>query len=37
MVACEMKEIKSIGIELSEKQCKYSVDRLKKGIQTTLF
>lgn len=35
--ACAMKDIKSIGIELSEKQCKYSVDRIKKGIQTTLF
>lgn len=37
MVACEMKQIKSIGIELSEQQCKYSMDRLKRGIQTTLF
>lgn len=37
MIACEMKQIKSIGIELSENQCKYIVDRLKKGIQTTLF
>lgn len=35
--ACEIKNIKSIGIELSEKQCKYSVERIKKGIQTTLF
>lgn len=35
--ACAMKDIKSIGIELSEKQCKYSVNRIKRGIQTTLF
>lgn len=35
--ACEMKGIKSIGIELSEKQCKYTVERFKKGTQITLF
>lgn len=35
--ACEMRNIKSIGIELSEKQCKHSVERIKKGIQKTLF
>jgi DNA (cytosine-5)-methyltransferase 1/site-specific DNA-methyltransferase (adenine-specific) len=37
MVACEMKSINSIGIELSKNQCDYTIDRLKKGIQTTLF
>lgn len=37
MVACEMKAIKSIGIELSEKQCQYAKERLKRGIQTNLF
>lgn len=37
LIACEMREIKSIGIELSKKQCKHTINRLKKGIQTTLF
>lgn len=36
MIACEMNQIKSIGIELSEKQCEYSVNRIKKGIQLTI-
>lgn len=35
--ACEMKGIKCIGIELSKKQCEYTIERLKRGIQTTLF
>lgn len=37
LIACEMKKIKSIGIELSNKQCEYTMNRLKKGIQITLF
>lgn len=32
-----MKGIKCIGIELSKKQCEYTIERLKRGIQTTLF
>lgn len=37
IMACEMKSIKAIGIELSEKQCEYTVNRLKKGVQITLY
>lgn len=37
MFACESRNRKGIYIELSEKQCKYSVNRLKKGIQLNLF
>ena len=37
LIACAMKEIKSIGIEMSEKQCKHSIERIKKGIQITLI
>lgn len=36
-VACESRSIKSISIELSEKQCQYGVERLKKGIQLDIF
>lgn len=35
--ACLQRNINCIGIELSEKQCKYTIDRLKKGIQLDLF
>lgn len=35
--ACEMRKIKSIGIELSKKQCEYTINRIKKGVQETLF
>lgn len=35
--ACSMRKIHSIGIELSENQCIYARDRIKKGIQTSLF
>lgn len=37
MFACESRNRKGIYIELSEKQCEYSIDRLKKGIQLNLF
>jgi DNA modification methylase len=37
MFACESRNRKGIYIELSEKQCEYSVNRLKKGIQLNLF
>ena len=37
IVACMAKNIKSIGIELSEKQCEYSIQRIKKGVQKSLF
>lgn len=37
MIACEMNNIKSIGIELSKKQCNHIIKRFKRGIQTTLF
>lgn len=35
--ACSMKHIKSIGIELSEKQCDFTIKQFKNGIQKTLF
>lgn len=35
--SCLQRNIKCIGIELSEKQCKYTIERLKKGIQLDLF
>lgn len=37
MVCCEKRNRKGIYIELSEKQCEYSVKRLKRGVQTNLF
>jgi DNA modification methylase len=37
MIACEKRNRKGYYIELSEKQCEYSVNRLKRGIQTNLF
>lgn len=37
MCACESRGIKSINIELSEQQCLYSVKRIKKGIQLSIF
>lgn len=37
LVACEMKSIKGHYIELSENQCKHAVERIKKGIQISLF
>lgn len=37
LVACEMKSIKGHYIELSENQCKHTVERIKKGIQISLF
>ena len=35
--ACLQRNIKCIGIELSEEQCKYTINRLKKGVQIDLF
>lgn len=35
--ACNSRNIKSIGIELSLKQCEYTKKRFNKGIQTTIF
>jgi site-specific DNA-methyltransferase (adenine-specific) len=35
--ACSMKDIKSIGIELSQKQCDFTIKQFKNGIQKTLF
>lgn len=37
MVAAERRNRKGIYIELSEAQCKYSVDRISKGVQINLF
>lgn len=37
LIACEMNNIKAIGIELSLNQCKYTIKRFEKGIQTILF
>jgi DNA modification methylase len=34
---CLQRNIKCIGIELSEEQCKHTVNRLKKGVQTDIF
>lgn len=36
-IACESRNIKSISIELSKKQCEYGVERIKKGIQLDIF
>lgn len=36
-VACERRNIKYIGIELSEKQCEYTKKRIEKGIEIKLF
>ena len=35
--ACEIKNRKYIGIELSEDQCEYTINRISKGIQQTLL
>ncbi len=35
--ACNSRNIKSIGIELSKKQCEYTKQRFEKGIQTSIF
>ena len=37
LIACAENNIKSIGIELSKKQCDYTIKRIKKGIQPKLF
>ena len=37
LCTCISRGIKAIGIELSEKQCKYTVDRMKKGVQMNIF
>lgn len=37
MVACESKGIRSIGIELSKRQCNHTVDRLTCGVQLALL
>lgn len=36
MKVCEQKGIKFIGVESSEKQCQYTVDRIK-NVQMQLF
>lgn len=36
MIACESRDVRSIGIELSKKQCAYAVKRLKRGVQLAL-
>lgn len=35
--ACSSRGIKSIGIELSEKQCEYTKQRFSRGTQTSIF
>lgn len=37
LIACAEYGIKSIGIELSEAQCKHTVKRIKKGIRISIF
>lgn len=37
LVACLQKGIKAIGIELSQLQCKYTVGRITKGVQLSMF
>jgi DNA (cytosine-5)-methyltransferase 1/site-specific DNA-methyltransferase (adenine-specific) len=37
LYACSSRNIKSIGIELSKKQCEYTKERLKKGVQLDIF
>lgn len=37
LIACSSRGIRSIGIELSEAQCKHTVERIKKGVQLSLF
>ena len=37
LCACIGRNIKCIGIELSEKQCQYTVDRIKGGVQISLL
>lgn len=34
---CDMNNIKCISIELSEKQCEFGVNRIKQGMQTSIF
>lgn len=35
--ACISRGVRCIGVELSEKQCEYTVNRIKRGIQTDIF
>lgn len=35
--ACLQRGIKCIGIELSEEQCKYTIERIKKGVQLSIY
>ena len=37
LCACIARGIKAIGIELSEKQCRYTVDRINKGVQLNML
>jgi DNA modification methylase len=37
LIACAENNIKSIGIELSKKQCEHTIKRIKKGIRIKLF
>ena len=37
LVACVSRGIKAIGIELSNKQCEHTVNRINKGVQLSLF
>ena len=37
LVACLENGIESIGIELSERQCKHTVDRINQGYQVNIF
>lgn len=35
--ACISKQIKAIGIELSKKQCAYTIERFEKGVQLSFI
>ena len=37
LCACISRDIKAIGIELSKKQCDYTVNRITKGVQMNIF
>ena len=37
LCACIARNIKAIGIELSKKQCEYTVNRITKGVQMNIF
>lgn len=37
LIACISNGVKGIGIELSEKQCKYTIDKINKGVQLSFF